>query len=1019
MKRLTLIIAAIASLLSFSSCNDDNIVKPIESDGYEYTFTVLDDNTRATLNSTGVSWEAGDKVGMFLDGYTGYANINTETNPTTAILYSANAIPADSYAFAYYPYDSNNNDKTTTQIFVPNVQVGGSTSSMPLAGVPFKIESEIEALAKPNGEIHFMNLGSVIDFKVYSDTYNTETISQITFTATSKKDLEGHDTDLAVSGDGFLDLTSVKTNDESTLNLTFGLGTDYDYAKVNNLSVAVADTKENATSVYLVVAPGIYSGTITIATDAATYDFPFTSKSLARSTVKHYNMNLDNATRTAGVVETVKDLPYSEPFSTGIGEFKTDGVKANGADVWQFASGYGMKATSSFNSGADKYDATSWLISPWIDLTSVSAAYVSFDHVHRYAGTATNEYTLWVLTDETNADWVQVTIPKYGTGSNWAFVNTGEILLNAYVGNKVKLGFKYIGTTTNAGTWEIKNFYVAEKVYTTEFTKTADAITVEVGKTKNNNVTVNSGATITYSSDDESVATVAADGTVTGVAVGTTTINYEVAANGLYPAASGSFDVTVVAAISYSNFTWDLSIDETSSASVTELAWNYRGVTMVAAKASASTATNNYYPGTAGKTYTSTRFYSGSNLTITPYPGSSVGYVEFEATQASYATALKNSTWTNATASVNNTTVTVEPEDGTAAFSATISGTCGFSSVTVYYTGNLEPLANYTVTLTSPSEPGCSYTASVGGSPISSGDEVTSGQKVTLAASPSSDYVFGSWTVKDGSDNDVSVTNNEFTMPSSNVTVSATFIRQYTITCNPTTNGSISASAAKAIAGTEITLTATPNAGYQLDSWTVTDESSNSVTVTNNKFTMPASNVTVDASFLAGKTTVYTFATAQSSSNTAYATNYSVTINSIQWSVPGNQNFSGYVRIGGKSLSGVDRVIYGNGESSITGDVDEIVIATNGVSNTNFAVNSITVTAHPTKADAANGMNGVSFTTTDNLSFSVGTSKSLTYTKSGTTNCSGYYYRIVFNVSNSNKSSNYGLDVNSITFYKN
>lgn len=776
MKKYFSLIAALAAAVSFNSCNkEQDFREPQEkTDGYKYTFTIAEDETKATISETGVAWVAGDRVGMYLDGYTGYAEVNKTTTPTSVILYSPNAIAADTYAYAYYPYDSENSNKTENHIYLANVQLGGSSSVMPLAGVPFKIESDYAAKEKPNGQIKFMNLGSVIDFKVFSSNYDTETIQYITFTATSKKDLNGDDTEPVVTGDGYLDLTGVSESSESSLELAFGRGTDYDYAKVNGLSVAVADTKANASSVYMVVAPGIYTGTITIGTDAATYTFNYSNKTLGRNEIKHYNMNLDNAARVAGVVETVESLPYNEPFATGIGEFETDGEQVASTDIWQFATGYGMKASARVSS--TNYSSESWLTSPWIDLTSVPAAYATFEHVHRYAGTVASQLTLWVLTDEAGADWEQVTIPNYASGNDWNFVSSGEILLNSYVGHKVKLGFKYTSNTTNAPTWEVKNVHVAEKVYTTEFTFGADAITVEVGKSKNNSVTVNSGATITYSSDDTDIATVDAEGNVTGVAEGSTTINVHVDANGLYPAKDGSFDVTVTPAIAYSSFSWDLSVDETKTASENELSWDYRGVTMVNTKGT-GTAANNYYPG-AATPRTSTRFYGNNVLTITPYTGSTIGYVEFSATSAGYATAFAGSDWTNATASADNTTVTVTPEDGTAAFSATIGGTCGFTEVTVYYTGELKSVTKYTITVNG---------SIANGSVSASAATAEEGDEITLTATPATGYALSSYDVRDASDNVVTVTDNKFTMPASNVTVTATFTesagaKTYTLT---------------------------------------------------------------------------------------------------------------------------------------------------------------------------------------------------------------------------------------------
>ena len=106
---------------------------------------------------------------------------------------------------------------------------------------------------------------------------------------------------------------------------------------------------------------------------------------------------------------------------------------------------------------------------------------------------------------------------------------------------------------------------------------------------------------------------------------------------------------------------------------------------MSADKYESSTATNNYYPGTSGKTYTSTRFYKNSKLTFTPNTNYEITSVVFTATQESYATELANSTWTNATASASSSTATVTPTDGNTAFYAIISGTNGHTSVVVNY----------------------------------------------------------------------------------------------------------------------------------------------------------------------------------------------------------------------------------------------------------------------------------------------------------------------------------------------
>ncbi|MBQ9249646.1 MAG: InlB B-repeat-containing protein [Oscillospiraceae bacterium] len=66
------------------------------------------------------------------------------------------------------------------------------------------------------------------------------------------------------------------------------------------------------------------------------------------------------------------------------------------------------------------------------------------------------------------------------------------------------------------------------------------------------------------------------------------------------------------------------------------------------------------------------------------------------------------------------------------------------------------------------------------------------------------------------------------------------------VTVNNDENGTASAEPVSGVTGTEVTLTATPNDGYRLKEWQVEPDS---VTITNNKFTIGDENVTVTAIF--------------------------------------------------------------------------------------------------------------------------------------------------------------------------
>lgn len=160
--------------------------------------------------------------------------------------------------------------------------------------------------------------------------------------------------------------------------------------------------------------------------------------------------------------------------------------------------------------------------------------------------------------------------------------------------------------------------------------------------------------------------------------------------------------VSLAGSVTQPNFTWDLSTNSYDASPTADLiSWTSTYATMKNERnGSGNTAVNNYIP----TTRTSTRFYGNNVLTIAPTSGNAITSIVFTATSDSYATALKNSTWSNATAAVSSSTVTVTPTNGALPISATISGVCGFTEVKVYYgvvtSVPLTPAKTYT-TLTS------------------------------------------------------------------------------------------------------------------------------------------------------------------------------------------------------------------------------------------------------------------------------------------------------------------------------
>ncbi|MFV0391760.1 MAG: DUF6359 domain-containing protein [Paludibacteraceae bacterium] len=152
---------------------------------------------------------------------------------------------------------------------------------------------------------------------------------------------------------------------------------------------------------------------------------------------------------------------YSELFSDSIRAFTA--VNVSGDQEWVYDS-HGYAYITGYVSNANHANED-WLISPEIDLTDVSAAYFTFDHVARYFGDFTSEPTIWISEDYTSgptsgSTWTQVKTRPFTDPGSWTFSTTEQLSLTQYAGKKIKIAFKYLATDTKAGSWEIKNFTV-------------------------------------------------------------------------------------------------------------------------------------------------------------------------------------------------------------------------------------------------------------------------------------------------------------------------------------------------------------------------------------------------------------------------------------------------------------------------------------------------------------------------------------------------------------------------------
>lgn len=141
----------------------------------------------------------------------------------------------------------------------------------------------------------------------------------------------------------------------------------------------------------------------------------------------------------------------------------------------------------------------------------------------------------------------------------------------------------------------------------------------------------------------------------------------------------------------------------------------------------------------------------------------------------------------------------------------------------------------YTVTVTA---------APTEGGTVSGGGAFVVGSSVTVTATPAAGYRFINWT-EDGIEVSANASYTFAAAADRDLTANFEAIT-YTVTVTDDGNGTASADPDSGIIGTEVTLTATPEAGYQFKEWQVI---SGGVTITDNKFSIGTEDVEIKAVF--------------------------------------------------------------------------------------------------------------------------------------------------------------------------
>lgn len=329
-----IIFAATAMVVAMTAVSCSKIAGIEENPLYTYRFAVVNEelpSVRSNMSGDHLVFDNGDYLGFSLekDGKIvetqrtiiqttdsrpsfGFTTSHQMTAGDRIYVVSPRVLPINNGNF--------NNDREPVNadpmqsITIPLVQThkGGKFdgTAMPMVSVPFTFTEDM-LVGKDNKlqEVKFLNLGALLDFRVFSTTYQGETVQDVIFEAEKN-----------IVGEFKINVKEVNPNDENTLAIDLTTPrAEGDFATpVTNVArtesdAVVGTNKDNSGSVRMVVAPGKYTGKVKVRTDKAYYVFKLSeARTFDRNGI--YPLGLDLAKATRVVMETVDQTKWQCKF---------------------------------------------------------------------------------------------------------------------------------------------------------------------------------------------------------------------------------------------------------------------------------------------------------------------------------------------------------------------------------------------------------------------------------------------------------------------------------------------------------------------------------------------------------------------------------------------------------------------------------------------------------------------------------------------------------------------------------
>ena len=166
---------------------------------------------------------------------------------------------------------------------------------------------------------------------------------------------------------------------------------------------------------------------------------------------------------------TLPEGTYLEAdFTTSLGKFKSESAEGDGSIKWDI--NYSSACITGYadwdGSGTKTNKAgVTFLVSPEVDLTKATEAYVELNHAMRYENGDINTNNSLLITDNYTGDvkttaWTQIKYPTTGlNGAQFDFVTSKANIPAEFIGKKVVVALRHT-CAAKSSTWEVKQMSV-------------------------------------------------------------------------------------------------------------------------------------------------------------------------------------------------------------------------------------------------------------------------------------------------------------------------------------------------------------------------------------------------------------------------------------------------------------------------------------------------------------------------------------------------------------------------------